>query len=205
MTDKKFLFIFLLASLIWGCSRDTSSEDAERVAIQARHSDIYRELTGSNRLVLATMSVTKTITTDDSKLWGKKIGVYSYDTHLRATVDLTKLTPDDLIFDDATKTVTVNLPPIDIDLSGRDMTLREEYTNIGLLRTRFDSKERAEAKEIANRDLKRELKSDSSFSHILTDRAESKAREYLKSFFEANGYSAVINFRRPLFIYNSKL
>lgn len=205
MTDKKFLFIFLLASLIWGCSRDTSSEDAERVAIQARHSDIYRELTGSNRLVLATMSVTKTITTDDSKLWGKKIGVYSYDTHLRATVDLTKLTPDDLIFDDATKTVTVNLPPIDIDLSGRDMTLREEYTNIGLLRTRFDSKERAEAKEIANRDLKRELKSDSSFSRILTDRAESKAREYLKSFFEANGYSAVINFRRPLFIYNSKL
>lgn len=205
MTDKKFLLIILLASIFWGCSHDTSSEDAERVAIRARHSDIYRELTGSNRLVLATMSVTKTITTDDSKLWGKKIGVYSYDTHLRATINLNKLTPDDLIFDDDNKTVTVNLPPIDIDLSGRDMTLREEYTNIGLLRTRFDSKERAEAKEIANKDMKKELKSDSSFSRILTEKAETKAREYLKSFFEANGYTAVINFQRPLFNYNSKL
>ncbi len=205
MKTLRYLTILLLLAITAGCRRNNTSVEGEQVALAALHGDIYRELSAANRLTLATMSVTKTAIADDSKLWGKKIGVYSYDTYLRASVDLNKLTPEDLIFDDEAKTVTVTLPPVEVDLSGRDMTLREEYTNIGLLRSRFDSKERARAKEIANQDLKKELSANSSFSHILTQKAEAKARDYISSFFEANGYVAEVNFKQPIFIYNAKL
>ncbi|MDE7160643.1 MAG: DUF4230 domain-containing protein [Muribaculaceae bacterium] len=177
------------------CSDTSGSKDDATPDMKAFHSDLYRELTRTDRMVFASMSVTKTAVTDDSKLWGKRIGVYSYDTYLRASVDMSRFSPDDLIFDDDAHTVTVTLPPVEVDLSGRDMTLREEYTNIGLLRSRFGSAERAKAKEAANKDFKKELARNDSFKKIITERAQNKARDYFRSFFESNGYEATINFK----------
>lgn len=196
LTMMKRLYVFCASAaliLSAACSRSDDSAATDRT--KEFKTDIYREIRKCDRLVLASMSVTKTAVTDDSKLWGKKIGVYSYDTYLRASVDLSQLTPEDIVYDDGMKSVSITLPPVDVDLSGRDMTMREEYTDIGLLRSRFDSKDRARAKEEANRHFRQELKRDNSMKDILTGTAEKKARDYFESFFAKNGYTATVKFK----------
>lgn len=159
------------------------------------HADLVGAMQSHSRMVFASMAVTKTAVADDSRLWGKRIGVYSYDTYVRAWIDLSQLQPGDLKFDDDAKTVDVSLPPISVEIAGRDLTLHEDYTNIGLLRPRFSSADRARAKELANRDFRKEFNSDSSFRRILTDKATSKATAYFQDFFSRNGYTATVHFK----------
>lgn len=186
----------LAVPALFGASSCHSPEkDDAKAAQTAFHAELRHEITRANQLTFATMAVTKTAVADDSRMWGKRIGVFSYDTHLRAYINLYELTDADIRFDDEARTVDITLPPIRIDISGRDMALREEYTNIGILRRRFDSRERADAKNIANADFRRELERDSSYRERLAESARRKARAYYEAFFADNGYSANISFK----------
>lgn len=190
----------VILSFSFGCSDEHPTNPSSQVlaerALEKYQSDVLSEIRSQARLVFASMAVTKTAVADDSKIWGKKIGLYSFDTYLRAYIDLSQLKPEDIKWDDEAKSVLVTLPPVEIEIAGRDMTLREDYTNIGLLRSSFDSRDRAKAKEHANRDFRREFERDSSFRKILEDQARRKAQAYFKSFFSANGFTATIDFRK---------
>lgn len=114
---------------------------------------------------------------------------------MRAYVDLSALQMDDLVFDDDAKTVKVTLPPVMTEITGRDMEMRKEYENIDWKRFNLDSKERAEIKEKANASFKTEIEENPMFRQQLTDAAKRKARKYFETIFEANGYTASIDFK----------
>lgn len=158
---------------------------------------IYQEIRSADKMVFATMAITKTAKTERSDWYkvGKRIAVYSYDTYMQAYIDLSKLQDYDLVFDHDAKTVRVMLPPIETELTGRDMEMRKEYENIGIFRTEIGAKERAEMKELANKSLKKEVAENPMFNDRLKDAARVKARKYFEAIFQARGYRAIIEFK----------
>lgn len=157
---------------------------------------LYSEIKSVDKMVFATMSVTKMATMESSDWYtiGKRIAAYSYDCYLRAYIDLSTLQMDDLAFDDNTMTVKVTLPPVITEVTGRDMEMKKEYENIGLLRSELDSKERAEIKEIANKSFMEEVDTPK-FQEPLIESAQKKARKYFETLFAAYGYTASIDFK----------
>ena len=107
---------------------------------QEDHRELYQELKSADKMIFASMSITKTATIDKSReFFGKRIAVYSYDTYMHAYIDMSALSDDDISFDDKAGTVHITLPPIVTEISGRDMELRKEYDNIGLFRDSIDA------------------------------------------------------------------
>lgn len=161
------------------------------------HSDMVEEIRSADKMVFASMSITKTAKLESNEWYkiGKRIAVYSYDSYMRAYIDLSALGPDDFMFDEDAKTVSVTLPPVETEVTGRDMQMRKEYENIGLLRSDLDAKERAEIKEEANRSFRKEVEENPAFREQLADAARRKAREYFETIFAADGYRATVGFR----------
>lgn len=162
------------------------------------HTALFQELRSADKMIFARMSITKTVKMD-SEAWykiGKRIAVYAYDAHMRAFIDLSALTAGDFVFDEKNHTVDITLPPVQTEVTGRDMELRKVYENIGLLRSEFDSRERALMKEEANRSFREEVAGNPRFRDQLTSEAESKARRYFEELLRQEGYTATISFRK---------
>ncbi len=184
---KNFAYILLLILTLTACKKPQEVPD---------YTAFYQEIRSGNKMVFASMALTKTATTERTDWYkvGKRIAVYSYDTYLKAYIDLSLIELDDIVFDEDAKTVSVTLPPIEVEIAGRDMKMRKEYENIGLLRTEIDAKERAKIKEMANEDLMKELKSNPEFKQKLTETARRKARAYFETLFLDSGYTPQITF-----------
>ena len=164
---------------------------------KSSNTDLYQEIKSVDKMVFATMSISKTAKMESSDWYtvGKRIAVYSYDSYMRAYIDLSALQMEDLVFDDDAKTVKVTLPPVVTEIMGRDMEMKKVYDNIGSLRDSLDSKERAEIKEIANASFRKEVVDNPMFKEQLTEAAKRKARKYFETIFEANGYTASVDFK----------
>ncbi len=175
-----------------GC-RQSDDATAERVVTVP---DFYTELRSMHRMSFASMKLTKTVTTDRTKWYkvGKRVGVYSYDVWIEGCVDLSELTPYDVVVDTLARRVSVTLSQPTLEIKGRSPELRVEYEHIDLFRSRPDSKERAELKEIADRDLQRELKSNSQIRDALLQTARRKGAAYVESVIEAAGYIPDVRF-----------
>lgn len=184
----KKLLLGALGLLVLSSCADTDRAD---------HTELYQEIKSADKMVFASMAITKTAKMESSEWYkiGKRIAVYSYDSYMRAYVDLSELQMEDIVFDEKAKIVKVTLPPVKTEIAGRDMQMRKEYENIGLLRSDLDSKERAEMKEKANASFKKEVEENPMFRRQLTDAAKRKARLYFETLFEANGYTANIDFK----------
>lgn len=183
MKTKIITVCALVTLLLSSCSKTDNTE-------------LYQEIKSVDKMVFASMAITKTAKIDETwPVIGKRIAVYSYDSYMRAYVDLSALQMDDLVFDEDAKTVKVTLPPVMTEITGRDMEMRKEYENVGLMRSDLDSKERAEIKEKANASFKTEIEENPMFKQQLTDAAKRKARKYFETIFEANGYTASIDFK----------
>ncbi|MDE6294568.1 MAG: DUF4230 domain-containing protein [Muribaculaceae bacterium] len=160
------------------------------------HTDILQEIKSVDKMVFASMSITKTAKMDKSlPMFGKRIAVYSYDSYMRAYIDLSSMRPEDLVFDESDMSVRVILPPVQTEVTGRDMNMRKVYENVGILRGAPDAKERAEIKEKANASFKTEIEDNPRFKQRLTETARRKAEIYFKQLFEAHGYTLQIEFR----------
>ena len=185
MKLPKILFVGMVMLVLAGCSKPDTSE-------------LYQEIKSVDKMVFASMAITKTAKMESSGWYtvGKRIAVYSYDSYMRAYIDLSALQMDDLVFDEKNKTVKVTLPPVVTEITGRDMEMRKEYENIGILRQDLDSKERAEIKEQANKSFKEEVEDNPMFKEQLTEAAKRKARKYFDAIFEANGYTPSIDFKQ---------
>ncbi|MDE5750206.1 MAG: DUF4230 domain-containing protein [Duncaniella sp.] len=200
------LFGILLAApvMLPSCQHDAAGEGGR---------NYLSEIKSVNKLVLAQMTISKMATIDDIDLakadglrqtaaglmdamkLGDRKAAYSYDTYLRAYVDLSGLTPEDVKVDEATKTITLNLPAVQTEFAGRDMEIREDHYRVSGLRSHIDPKERAEIKEQMNAALKREVEEKSEFRNRLESEARAKCDVYFKSLLGSDGYNVVVNFK----------
>lgn len=190
---KKIYFIALLAAAICGTSCHKESKPTQTVSPK----DFYQELKSVDKLVFSNMSITKTakLTDDDWYKVGNRVAVYSYDSYLRAYIDLSELQIDDIVVDEDAKTVKIVLPPIKTEVLGRDMDMRKEYDNVGVFRKAITAKERAQIKEQANKSFKSEVEENPEFQQQLKDAAQKKARMYFGAIFENEGYTPSIDFK----------
>ncbi len=175
--------------------------------------DIYNEIKSVNRLNLAGMTISKMATIDDITLdeakgvketadallnaikIGDRIAVYSYDTYLRAYIDLSELTPSDVAIDESTRSVTLLLPAIKTEFAGRDLPIRENHYRVTGLRSAINAKERAAIKERMNESLKAEVRRNPQFQNHVKSEARRKAVAYFESMLGNLGYSADISFK----------
>lgn len=174
---------------------------------------LFSEVKSVDKLILARMTVSKMATIDDIPLseaeglkqtsaalldalkLGKRKAAYSYDTYLRAYIDLSNLTPDDVKVDESTKTITLSLPPVTTEYLGRNMEIREDHYRVTGLRSEIDVDERAALKEQMNTVLKNEVKNKPMFRNKLVTEAKAKAEAYFSSMLGKDGYKAIINFK----------
>ncbi|MDE5846182.1 MAG: DUF4230 domain-containing protein [Muribaculaceae bacterium] len=179
-------FMMALPILVGACSKKAAPD----------HTQLYEEIRHVNRMEFASLAVTKTVKTERTDWYkvGKRIAVYSYDTHLKAFIDMNLLAPDDIEFDEENKTVRVTLPPVQVEIAGRDMEMRKEYENVGMFRTEISSQERAKMKEKANTELKKELEGNPEYKQRLEQTARRKARTYFETLFRNEGYTPYIRF-----------
>lgn len=171
------------------------------------------ELRSVNKLVLAQMTVSKMATIDDLPLddargikqtaaamldiikIGNRKAAYSYDTYLRAYVDMSQLSPDDVRVDHDARTVSITLPPIETEFEGRDITVKEDHYRVTGLRSNIDQYERAEMKEMMNTSLKNEVESNPEFRRRLIREAQAKARAYFEALADNEGYTVIVDFK----------
>ncbi|MDE7349827.1 MAG: DUF4230 domain-containing protein [Muribaculaceae bacterium] len=186
MTIFKTFSILLIIPVLFACSKKESPD----------HTQLYEEIRQVNRMEFASLAVTKTVKTERTDWYkvGKRIGVYSYDTYLKAFIDMNLLAPDDIEFDEENKTVRVTLPPVQIEIAGRDMQMKKEYENVGMFRTDITPQERAKMKDMANAELKKELEGNPEYKQRLNQTARNKARSYFQSLFKNAGYTPYIRF-----------
>ncbi len=204
------LFVaFIAAVMTASCTQSGPERHAEEAASLS-----VSEVRQLGRLNLAEMTVTKMGTIDDLKLsdaetskqqlaaiWnamkiGTRKGAYSYDTYLRAYIDLDNLSADDLKLDTVSRTAQLSLPPIHTEIVGRDGSLREEHYRVTGLRSNISATERAALKEKMSAQLKEEIASDAEFERLLSDRARHRATAYFDSLFSTRGYTADISFKK---------
>ena len=186
MTKFKAFTFLLISIFLFACSKKQAPD----------HTQLYEEIRHVNKMECASMAVTKTVKTERTDWYkvGKRIAVYSFDTYLKAYIDLYQFEMENMEFDEENKTVKVTLPPIKIEIAGRDMEMKKEYENVGMFRTEIDSKERAKMKEKASADLKKELDGNPEYKQRLEDSARRKARSYFETLFMNAGYTAFIRF-----------
>ncbi|MDE6379954.1 MAG: DUF4230 domain-containing protein [Muribaculaceae bacterium] len=192
MTKFKSFSFLLIGIFLFACSKAPAPD----------HTQLYEEIRQVNKMEFASIAVTKTVKTERSDWYkvGKRIAVYSYDTHLKAYIDLNLIAPEDMEFDEENKTVRLTLPPVQIEVAGRDMQMRKEYENVGMFRSNVSSQERAKMKEKANTELMKELQGNPEYKSRLENTARQKARFYFETLFKNSGYTASIQFsdeRKP--------
>ena len=182
----RYILIICLFLIIGACKKTPAPD----------HTQLYEEIRHVNRMEFASLAVTKTVKTERSDWYkvGKRVAVYSYDTYLKAFIDMNLMAPEDMEFDEENKTVNVTLPPIQIEIAGRDMEMRKEYENVGIFRTEISSQERAKMKEKANAELLKELEGNPEYKQRLNQAAREKARSYFHTLFQNAGYNPIIHF-----------
>lgn len=202
---RSFLILALLGSMSLVSCRNGVAKEQER--------DYLSEVKSVNKLVLAQMTISKMATVDDIDLAkaeglreiaaglidalkvGDRKAAYSYDTYLRAYIDLSGVTADDINVDHAAKTITLTLPQVQTEFVGRDLQIREDHYRVTGLRSRIDARERAGIKEHMNEALRREVEEKSEFRSRLEKEARSKCAAYFQSVLGGDGYDVVVNFR----------
>lgn len=125
---------------------------------------------------------------------GSRKAAYSYDTYMRAYIDLSDLPADALEIDEDSATITLTLPEVKTEFEGRDIPIREEHYRVTGFRSRVDAEERADIKEKMNTRLKQEVASNPEFRDQLTRSARLKAESYFKALLARDGYTVVVRF-----------
>lgn len=201
MNLRYIIYSLLVCALLSGCRKEDESLR------------IYSEIKSVDKLMLAQMTISKMATIDDITLSeaknmrqtadailnsikiGDRIAAYSYDTYLRAYIDLSELSPDDITIDEESRSIHVTLPTIRTEFAGRDLPIREDHYRVTGLRSNINAKERAQIKERMNESLKSEVRRNPEFKSRVTAEARRKATSYFESLLGAQGYSATISFK----------
>ncbi len=197
----------IMVILLAGCSFGACSKNDDAAQIY------YSEVRSVDKLALAQMTISKMATIDDIHLEdaegarqtaaalldavkiGNRKAAYSYDTYLRAFIDLSTLTPEDVKVDETSRTITLTLPPVQTEYLGRDMEIREDHYRVTGMRSDIDARERAAIKEQMNTVLKAEVEEKPEFRNRLIGQAKTKASAYFSSLLGRDGYNVNVKFR----------
>lgn len=192
----------LLATTFTGCREKPSDEDRT----------YYSELRAVKKLVTGRMTISKMATIDDIRLDeaqglrqtasallaaikpGSRKAAYSYNTYLRAYIDMDRLTPDDIRLSTDGKTLEIDLPPVEIEFAGRDAEICEEHYRVTGLRSNINADERARLKEEMNTLLKEEVRRNPAIASRLKEIAETKAATFFTDWGRNRGLNVMINF-----------
>ncbi|MDE6576890.1 MAG: DUF4230 domain-containing protein [Muribaculaceae bacterium] len=195
----RYGILLILGFILAGCKK----EETPKI-------DYVEELQSVSRLELGRMTVGKVgMITDphgpqSSGLMGKaeelvnslkvgtRIGVYSYDTYLIASIDLGRLSAEDVEIDEENKRVRIMLPPVEVTTDGREVELHEEHSRVTGLRSAITPAERARLKSKMAAEVKKEMAADRIGKTRLKATAEAKARGWMREYFGARGYDAEV-------------
>ena len=200
-TVISFLFLTLV---FFSCSR--KEEEKEAVPL----TDYYSVIRSVDKLVLSEMTISKMSSVEDLKLdeaqgsrqkfeaflncfkLGTRKGAYSYNTYLRAYIDLGELERGDVEIDTVARTMKIRLPEVRTEFIGRDVGIKEEHYRVTGLRSSIRPEERAKVKEAMNESLRKEVEERAGFKEALRRSAIVKAKAYFSAFASENGYIAEI-------------
>lgn len=161
----------LLVSLP-SCSKRKTAEELLQEAIVQQYQSV-------GKLLLTETTLQKAVTLQDPKItfydidsfkdfatWlgnqtkiGNRVGIYSFDATLVSYTDLTSFSADDVAYDTDQQQLTVYISPIQVELRGRDFTLRTEYEYVAPLREAITPQDRARVKNRAYQVLQQEINS----------------------------------------------
>ena len=181
----------LLVSLP-SCSKQKKPEELLQEAIVQQYQSV-------GKLLLTETTLQKVVTLQDPKIsfydissfkdfakWlsnqtkvGNRVGIYSFDATLVSYTDLTGFSADDVSYDSDKQQLTVYISPIQVELRGRDFTLRTEYEYVAPLRNPITPQDRARVKNRAYQVLQQEITSNDQLIAQIRQRSIEKLRRWL--------------------------
>lgn len=181
----------LLVSLP-SCSKRKTAEELLQEAIVQQYQSV-------GKLLLTETTLQKAVTLQDPKItfydinsfkdfatWlsnqtkvGNRVGIYSFDATLVSYTDLTGFSADDVTYDTDHQQLTLYIAPIQVELRGRDFTLRTEYEYVAPLRDPITPQDRARIKERAYQVLQQEIASNDQLIAQIRQRSIEKLRRWL--------------------------
>lgn len=173
--------LFLLLMVQGGCSRDRAGE-----ALQQE----IESITSMKQLGLVEYRVRKIIKADDQGEW-YKIGdrkiLLSCTAYLKAGIDLSSFSADDIDIDRAAGKVTVTLPHATLlSLNIPASEIRQEYDQVTLLRSGFSVQERNALLRQGERQIRGSVP-----SLGILPKAEENARKFFESVFYKLDFTTV--------------
>jgi len=175
--------VALLAILVVaaGCSRQREEKALQQEVLS---------ISSMKQLGLVEYKVRKIIKADDQGEW-YKIGdrkiLLSCTAYLKAGIDLSSFSAEDISVDRAAGKVTVTLPHatlLSLDIPASE--IRQEFDQVTLLRSDFSAQERNELLRQGERQIRRSVP-----SLGILQKAEENARKFFSSAFEKLGFTTV--------------
>ncbi len=187
------LFTVLLCLLVSlpNCSKRKTAEELLQEAIVQQYQSV-------GKLLLTETTLQKAVTLQDPKItfydinsfkdfatWlsnqtkvGNRVGIYSFDATLVSYTDLTGFSADDVSYDKEQQQLTIYISPIQVELRGRDFTLRTEYEYVAPLREAITPQDRARVKNRAYQVLQQEINSNDQLIAQIRQRSIEKLRRW---------------------------
>ena len=187
------LFTALLCLLVSlpNCSKRKTPEELLQEAIVQQYQSV-------GKLLLTKTTLQKAVTLQDPKItfydinsfkdfatWlsnqtkvGNRVGIYSFDATLVSYTDLTGFSADDVSYDKEQQQLTIYISPIQVELRGRDFTLRTEYEYVAPLREAITPQDRARVKNRAYQVLQQEINSNDQLIAQIRQRSIEKLRRW---------------------------
>ncbi|AEE12351.1 DUF4230 domain-containing protein [Porphyromonas asaccharolytica] len=184
--------LFCLLVSLPSCSKQKKPEELLQEAIVQQYQSV-------GKLLLTETTLQKAVTLQDPKIsfydissfkdfakWlsnqtkvGNRVGIYSFDATLVSYTDLTGFSADDVSYDSDKQQLTVYISPIQVELRGRDFTLRTEYEYVAPLRNPITPQDRARVKNRAYQVLQQEITSNDQLIAQIRQRSIEKLRRWL--------------------------
>ncbi len=177
---------FLLTSLLTLCLLSSCETSKEKVVGQKIHS-----LTEMAELGTAEYTVKKIIKCDSNEDWykyGDRKILYSSIAYLKAGIDMSGITAEDIVVDDENNTITATLPKAKLLSMNMPLELiKEEYCRVSGFRSNFSTEERLSLKQQGEASIREDVPN----MGILED-AEKNAQLFIETMFSSLGYNKVI-------------
>lgn len=142
-------------------------------------------------------TIKKVIKADDNIDWykyGERKILFSCTAFLKAGIDMAEFSPDDVIIDKTSKSISVTLP--DAKLLSYNIPIeliQQEYCNITGLRKKYSPEEIHELKIQGEKSILEKVG-----SYGILDDARNNAKDFFEATFAQLGYENItVNFRQP--------
>lgn len=202
----RMVVCFLLVVAVGACKHKPAEDPYAHLA---------EEIRSVNKLALVEAQISKVVILQDPDIhlsdvsslqgavaWlknkiktGTRTAIFSFDATMSGYIDLSTLAEADVQVDKKGKTATLVLPPVQLQLLGRDFTMDLKYQRVTGYRDQVSAAERAKLKERAYAKLEQEVNKNSALRQDLMRKAQTKAVGWFTQLFAMKGLSVSVRFR----------